>query len=199
MVYSKLNDQELINNYLIGNEFALETLIRRHQRKVFSHIKKLVKERQQAEDIFQDTFFKVVHTLKSGRYNDEGKFLPWVMTIARNLCIDFFRDEKKLPSINQGRGDKSNEEYDHWERLNLCENVTELKIEKSEMGKKLKSLLKLLPADQREIIILRHNLDMSFKEIADHKNISINTALGRMRYALLNIKKLIEERKMVFH
>lgn len=199
MVYSKLNDQELVREYLSGNEPALASLINRHQRKVFSYIKKYVKERNIAEDIFQDTFFKVVHTLKSGRYNEEGRFLPWVMTIAHNLCIDFFRDEKKMPSINQGKGSGSDEEYDIWERLDLTDSCAEERIEQKELGKNLKTLLKHLPDEQREIVIMRHSLDMSFKEIADLKQISINTALGRMRYAMLNLKKLIEENRIIVH
>ncbi len=199
MLNSKLNDQELVSNYVNGNEQALAELVERHKRRVMSFIKKYINEQTTADDIFQDTFFKVVHTLKSGKYNEEGRFLPWVTTIAHNLCIDYFRHEKKMPSVNKGQSDDGEDSYDFWERLNLRQGNIEDKLVKMQKKSDLKAIVALLPQEQKEIIILRLYKEMSFKEISEMYNISINTALGRMRYALINLRKIIDEKNLVFH
>ncbi len=190
-----LNDNELVQLYIGGNESSLEVLLLRHQRKIFSSIIVVVKDNQLAEDIFQDTFFKVIQTLKKGQYNEEGKFLPWVIRIARNLIIDHFRRIKKIPPVPV----YINEEGEEVSVFNLlpADNEDEgLKAEKKNFKKNIRSLINELPADQREVVLMRMYYDMSFKEISEFTNVSINTALGRMRYALFNLKKMISEKKM---
>ena len=190
-----LNDNELVQLYVGGNESSLEVLLLRHQRKIFSSIIVVVKDNQLAEDIFQDTFCKVIQTLKKGQYNEEGKFLPWVIRIARNLIIDHFRRIKKIPPVPV----YINEEGEEVSVFNLlpADNEDEgLKAEKKNFKKNIRSLINELPADQREVVLMRMYYDMSFKEISEFTNVSINTALGRMRYALFNLKKMISEKKM---
>lgn len=187
----QLNDHELVSQYLSGNENALETLVSRHQSKIYSYILQIVKDHQLAEDIFQDTFFKVINTLRKGNYNEEGKFLPWVLRIAHNLVIDHFRKNKRMPVVDGG------ENFDIFDILPLKQGNIEDKIIKEQIHEDVRKLIQFLPPDQKEVLMLRHYSDMSFKEIADLTNVSINTALGRMRYALINLRKLIAEKDII--
>jgi RNA polymerase sigma factor (sigma-70 family) len=189
-----LNDNELVQLYIAGNEEPLSVLIHRHKRKIFSSIIVVVKDQQLAEDIFQDTFFKVIQTLKKGQYSEEGKFLPWVVRIARNLIIDHFRRAKKMPPVPV----YINEEGEEVSVFNTiaCESDGHNGSEAVALKKNIRGLINALPEDQREVVIMRIYYDMSFKEISDFTNVSINTALGRMRYALFNLKKMIADKNM---
>jgi RNA polymerase sigma factor (sigma-70 family) len=186
-----ISDQELIRQFIAGDHSSLEVLINRHQRKIFSYILLIVKDRHMAEDIFQDAFIKVINTLRSGAYNEEGKFLPWVMRISHNLIIDYFRKSKRMPYV------ENSEEYDIFETLNLFEDTIEDKIIINQIHQDVKHLIEYLPDEQKEVLKMRHYLDMSFKDIADKTGVSINTALGRMRYALINLRKLIKEKDII--
>ena len=190
-MYSQISDHELVQLYVNGEVLALETLVKRHKRKIFTSIVLLVKEKALAEDIFQDTFIKVINTLKGGHYNEEGKFLPWVMRIAHNLVIDHFRREKKMPMS------RDTEEYSIFDTIHLSEENVQDKMVRQQIHEKVRQLVDHLPEEQREVLVMRHYGDMSFKEIADATNVSINTALGRMRYALLNLRKLIADKQLV--
>lgn len=190
MKANQINDQELIRLYLDGNEACLEMLIKRHKRKIFTAIIMIVHDRYIAEDIFQESFIKAVRTLKSGKYNEEGKFLPWIMRIARNLSIDYFRRSKRMPSITTSSGE------DVFRTIQIAEENREDKIIREQKEQTIRDLIKLLPEEQREVIILRHYADLSFKEIAEITQVSINTSLGRMRYALNNLRKLISEKSL---
>jgi RNA polymerase sigma-70 factor (ECF subfamily) len=189
-----LNDNELVQLYVSGNEDSLTVLLHRHKRKIFSSIIVVVKDNQLAEDIFQDTFFKVIQTLKKGQYSEEGKFLPWVIRIARNLIIDHFRRAKKMPPVPVYINDEG-EEISVLNSIACTDDATNSE-ENRKFKKKIRCLISDLPDDQREVVLMRMYYDMSFKEIAEFTGVSINTALGRMRYALFNLKKMIEERKM---
>jgi RNA polymerase sigma factor (sigma-70 family) len=184
-------DQVLVRNYINGNEEALSELVTRHQQKVFTYIRMLVKDSALAEDIFQDVFVKVIHTLKSGNYTEEGKFLPWIMRIAHNLSIDHFRRAKRLPKA------QVREDVDVFRTLKLDELNIEDQMVKDQIMKDVKKLIRELPPEQQEVLILRHYADMSFQEIADFTNVSINTALGRMRYALINMRKIIKQNEII--
>ena len=195
MSIQSLNDTELVQLYINGKEEALAVLLNRHKGKIFSSIIVVIKDRALAEDVFQDTFFKVIQTLKRGQYNEEGKFLPWVLRIARNLIIDHYRALKKMPPVPV----YINEEGEEVSPFNTIEGNTdssEQKLETNKFKQNMRGLISELPGDQREVVLMRTYYDMSFKEIADFTNVSINTALGRMRYALINLKKMIEERKV---
>ncbi len=184
------SDQELIKRYISGNEAALEIIINRHKARVFSYILMVVKCTQIADDLFQDTFIKVINTLKSGTYNEEGKFIHWVMRIAHNLVIDHFRKKKRIP-IKENSSEK-----DTFELLNLkTESIEDLMI-MDQIHKDLKVLINFLPEEQKEVLMMRHFVGMSFKDIAEETNVSINTALGRMRYAILNIRRMVDENKI---
>jgi RNA polymerase sigma-70 factor (ECF subfamily) len=189
-----LNDNELIQLYIDGNEESLVTLLNRHKQKIFSSIITIVRDRQLAEDIFQDTFFKVIVTLKKKQYNEEGKFLPWVIRIARNLIIDHFRRIKKMPPMPVFVNEEG-EEISVFNSLAADDTIASNK-ETNLFKKNVRNLISELPTDQREVVLMRIYYDMSFKEIADFTNVSINTSLGRMRYAMINLKKLIEEKNM---
>jgi RNA polymerase sigma-70 factor (ECF subfamily) len=184
------HDQVLISAYLQGDESAFEVLLRRYQSKIFGKILMVVRDRAVAEDIFQDALMKAVFAMKSGSYNEEGKFLPWVMRIAHNLCIDHFRLKKKIP-VQRG-----NDEYDPLSYVSDRELNIEQSLQKKDVLEKTRGLLNILPEEQKEIVLLRIYFDMSFKEIADQLGISINTALGRMRYALINLRKHIDQSQM---
>jgi len=191
-----VDDQELVNRYISGEESALSTLINRHKRRIFSYIMHTVKDKALAEDIFQDTFIKVIKTLKKGQYNEEGKFLPWVLRIAHNLIIDTFRHDKRMPTISGGvNGD--GESFDIFSVLGEHDRTIEQEIIQGQIRKDIRKLVECLPAEQREVLMMRHYYDMSFKEISEQTNVSINTALGRMRYALINLRKMIEEKEVV--
>lgn len=191
MQNSQARDQELVRNYINGHEEALSVLVTRHQQKVYSYIRMMVKDSTLAEDIFQDVFVKVINTLKSGNYNEEGKFLPWVMRIAHNLTIDHFRKSKRMQMV------QPKDDSDIFRTLKIDELNMEDQLVKKQILKDVKRLIKELPPEQQEVLILRHYADMSFQEIADFTNVSINTALGRMRYALINLRKIIKQNEII--
>ncbi|MCK9338827.1 MAG: sigma-70 family RNA polymerase sigma factor [Bacteroidales bacterium] len=186
-----LSDNELISQYASGDESALKSLITRHEKKVFSYIMLSVKSRELAEDIFQDTFIKVINTIRSGNYKEEGKFIQWVMRIANNLKIDYFRKVQRMPAF------ETNGEFDIFDVIYGTEPSAEQKIITEQIYTELRSLIQLLPDEQREVLEMRIYQDISFKDIADITDVSINTALGRMRYALINLRKIIKERNVV--
>jgi RNA polymerase sigma factor (sigma-70 family) len=188
---AQVQDQELVHNYINGHEEALSVLVTRHQQKVYTYIRMLVKDSALAEDIFQDVFVKVIHTLKSGNYNEEGKFLPWIMRIAHNLSIDHFRKAKRIPVV------QPKDDFDIFRTLRIDEDNVEDKMVRDQILKDVKKLIRELPAEQQEVLILRHYADMSFQEIADFTNVSINTALGRMRYALINLRKIVKQKDVI--
>ena len=192
MSIQAISDQELINRYLTGNESSLEQLIYRHKSKVFSYILMVVKNKQHADDIFQDTFIKVINTLKSGTYKEEGKFIQWVMRIAHNLVIDHFRKSKRIPLVESVNGEVS-----ILDNLSIFDDSIEDKIINEQIHNDVRSLIEYLPAEQREVLLMRHYADMSFKDIAEQTDVSINTALGRMRYALINMRKMIESKDII--
>lgn len=187
-----ISDKDLVHLYVSGDESALGLLLSRHKSKIYTSIYLLVKDRYLAEDIFQDTFIKVINTLKTGKYNEEGKFLPWVMRIAHNLVIDHFRKEKRTPTITNQEG------FDIFDVIGVSEESTEDKILRAQSHTELKALIQKLPEEQKEVLIMRHYADLSFKEIADLTGVSINTALGRMRYALNNLRRMMIEREQSF-
>lgn len=186
-----LSDSELIARYVDGDESALKILILRHQKKVFSYIMLSVKNRELAEDIFQDTFIKVINTLKTNNYKEEGKFLQWVMRIANNLKIDYYRKNQRMP-LYETTGD-----FDIFDVIYGCDPSAEDKIITEQIYEELQHLVKLLPDEQREVLEMRIYQDVSFKEISNVTGVSINTALGRMRYALINLRKIIKEKNLV--
>lgn len=188
---TEANDAFLVKSYIEGNEQSLSILIHRHQHRIYSFIFSKVFDKDVAEDIFQDTFIKVIHTLKMGKYNEEGKFLPWVMRIAHNLVIDHFRKNKRMPKF-ENSGDFNIFSI-------LCDSGlnAEKQIIKDQIEADVKELIKQLPEDQLEVLVMRIYKDMSFKEISERTGVSINTALGRMRYALINLRKVIEKHNLV--
>jgi RNA polymerase sigma factor (sigma-70 family) len=187
-----LTDNELVSKFVSGDQGSLEILITRYRKQVYSYIVLLIKNQHLAEDIFQDTFVKVIRSLHEGRYRDDGKFLAWVIRIAHNLVIDHFRREKQMNSV-------SNNEFgmDVFNSKRFATKTIEDNIIHEQIEKDVRNLVDYLPDDQKEVLILRHYCGMSFKEIADQTNVSINTALGRMRYALLNLRKLVKEKNLI--
>lgn len=185
-------DQEIIHLYIQGDESGLKELLDRYKNKVYTSIYMRVKDEYLAEDLFQETFIKVINTFKTGGYNEEGKFLPWVMRIAYNMVIDHFRREKRKPTIINADG------YDIFEVLTFSDENTEDKYVKKQIDMDLKQLIRLLPDDQKEVLLMRQFCDMSFKDIAEITGVSINTALGRMRYALANLRRMITDYKLTF-
>jgi len=185
-----LNDRELVRSYLSGNERAFEELLSRHKSKIYTSIYLFVKEKSLAEDIFQDTFIKIIDTLRKGKYNEEGKFVQWAMRIAYNMCVDHFRRNKRKPTV------APTDEFDIFSVISISDENAETRIIRSQTHDKVRRLVDQLPAEQREVVILRHYAEMSFKEIASLTRVSINTALGRMRYALINIRKMVEEKEI---
>jgi len=186
-----ISDYELITRFIKGEEACFEQLIHRHKSKVFSYISLYIRDQALAEDIFQDTFLKVIQSVKAGKYSDNGKFLSWVMRIAHNLIIDNFRRVKQMNTISN-----DNYESDLFNSAKLSDDNIEDDLIKRQIQKDVRAMISSLPDDQREVVILRHYADMSFKEIADLTGVSINTALGRMRYALINMRKIMEENKI---
>lgn len=184
-------DSTLVSNYIKGDEVALEVLIKRHQQRLFSFIYSKVKDRDHTEDLFQDTFIKVIRTLKKGSYNEEGKFLPWVMRIAHNLVIDHFRKSNRMSVY------KNTDEFDIFSVLGDPSLNVEKKMIKTQIHSDVKELINELPEEQKEVLVMRMYNDMSFNEISENTGVSINTALGRMRYALINLRKLIEKNKII--
>ena len=191
MRLAQVQDQELVRNYINGHEESLSELVTRHQKKVFTYIRMLVKDSELAEDLFQDVFVKVIHTLKSGNYNEEGKFLPWVMRIAHNISIDHFRKAKRIPVV------QTKDDFDIFRTLRIEDDNVEEKMIQGQILEDVKKLIVELPAEQQEVLILRHYADMSFQEIAAFTNVSINTALGRMRYALINLRKIVKQKEII--
>ena len=184
-------DALLVKNYIAGDENALAVLINRHQSKLYGFIYSKVGDRDLTDDIFQDTFIKVIKTLKSNSYNEEGKFLPWVMRIAHNLIIDHFRRNKKMPLFRE------TEEFSIFSIMSDQSLTIENQLITEQVEQDLKRIIQELPADQREVVLMRMYQDLSFKEIAELTGVSINTALGRMRYALLNMRKVIDKHQII--
>jgi RNA polymerase sigma-70 factor, ECF subfamily len=188
----KISDSKLIAEYLSGNQNSLEQLICRHKNRVFAYILMVVKDKQLADDIFQDTFIKVINTIQSGSYKEEGKFIQWVMRIAHNLIIDYFRKSKRMPLV-----DNDNSEFDIFDTIQLTDPSVEEQMIIDQIHQDVRDLIDLLPQEQKEVLFMRHYSEMSFKDIAEQTNVSINTALGRMRYALINLRKLVREKDII--
>lgn len=184
-------DAALIKKYIDGDERSLEVLVLRHKLKIYNFIYSKVFDRDTAEDIFQETFIKVIKTLKRGVYNEEGKFLPWVMRIAHNLVIDYFRKHNRIPTFD------NNDEYDIFQLISDGNPSVESDMINEQVVKDLQKLIVELPEDQKDVLTMRLYKDMSFKEIAETTGVSINTALGRMRYAIINLRKLIDEHQII--
>ena len=191
MDVQKLTDQELIKTYLNGHDAAFEVLLKRHKDKIYTSIYLFVKDTEKANDIFQDVFIKIVDTLRKGKYNHEGKFLQWAMRISYNMCVDNFRRSKRRTKVS------ATETFDIFDVLESKDENMETRMIKSQMHQKVRKLVDQLPPEQKEVVILRHYADMSFKEISQLTRVSINTALGRMRYALINMRKMANERELV--
>jgi RNA polymerase sigma factor (sigma-70 family) len=185
------SDYELIQRFIKGEQSCFEQLIHRHKNKVFAYISLYIRDQALAEDLFQDTFVKVIQSVKAGKYQDNGKFISWVMRIAHNLIIDHFRRVKQMNTV-------SNDDYesDLFNSKRFAESTVEDDMIKRQIQKDVRKMISQLPDDQREVVILRHYAGLSFKEIADITDVSINTALGRMRYALINMRKLMQEKKI---
>jgi RNA polymerase sigma factor (sigma-70 family) len=188
---NSISDAILVSDYVKGNEQSLSVLINRNQQRLYSFIYSKVFDRDVTEDVFQDTFIKVIRTLKRGKYNEEGKFLPWVMRIAHNLVIDHFRKNNRMPKFNNS-GD-----FDIFSVLSDGALNAEAELVQSQIVEDVRALVEELPEEQKTVLIMRMYNDMSFKEISENTGVSINTALGRMRYALINLRKLIETHNIV--
>jgi RNA polymerase sigma factor (sigma-70 family) len=191
MRIQKETDSSLIKGYIEGNEAFLEILIKRHQQRLYSFIYSKIKDKDLTEDIFQDTFIKVIKTLKKGNYNEEGKFLPWVMRISHNLVIDYFRKNNRMPKF------KNTDDFNIFSVLGDNSLNAEKQLIQDQIYEDVRELVNGLPDEQKEVLIMRIYKDMSFKEISENTGVSINTALGRMRYALINMRKLIEKNKII--
>jgi RNA polymerase sigma-70 factor (ECF subfamily) len=188
---NSISDYELIQRFIKGEQSCFEQIIHRHKNKVFAYISLYIRDQALAEDLFQDTFMKVIQSVKTGKYQDNGKFISWVMRIAHNLIIDHFRRIKQMNTI-------SNDDYesDLFNSKKLAESTVEDDMIRRQIQKDVRKMISHLPEDQREVVILRHYAGLSFKEIAEITDVSINTALGRMRYALINMRKIMEEKKI---
>ena len=192
MEKAQVNDSELITSYIRGSEKAFEKLVLRHKNKVYTTIYLIVKDQYIAEDLMQDTVIKAVDTIKSGRYNEEGKFLPWIIRIAHNLAIDYFRRDKRYPNVVFEDGSNV------FNTLEFAEDSVEAVQIRRETHEHLRELIQRLPEQQRQVLVMRHYEEMSFQEIADATGVSINTALGRMRYALINLRKQLSKRPVSY-
>ncbi len=190
-ISSKLSDREIISLYINGRESALDIIITRHRRRIFGFILSKIKDKDTAEDIFQDVFIKIINSIKKGKYNEEGKFIVWAMTITHNLIMDYFRKKKKTRFL------KPTDEFDIFDVLSDGALNSEQQMVRSQIIDDLNRLIEELPASQKEVLKLRYYSNMSFKDIAEKCDISINTALGRMRYALINIRKVIKKKRVV--
>jgi len=186
-----ITDAVLVSNYIKGDEGALATLIKKHKQKIYSFIYSKVFDRDVTEDVFQDTFIKVIRTLKLGKYNEEGKFLPWVMRIAHNLVIDHFRKNNRMPKFDNGH------EFNIFSVISDSSLNAEKVLIKNQVAEDVRRLIEELPEDQKQVLVMRMYNDMSFKEISENTGVSINTALGRMRYALINLRKVIDKHNIV--
>jgi RNA polymerase sigma factor (sigma-70 family) len=185
-----LTDNQLIETYVSGNVSGIETLVSRYKDKIYSSIYFMVKDKYLAEDIFQDVFIKIIDTIRQGRYQEEGKFLPWAMRIAYNMCVDHFRKVKRSPTI------KTTDGTDLFSWMLVDDTSADTAITKRQSYDRVRTMLEQLPEEQKEVIVLRHYADLSFKEIAAMTNCSINTALGRMRYGLINLRKMMVEKQI---
>ena len=194
MNLTKMNDQELLQAYSDGNEDAVTILIERHRKRIYDYIRMMVKDADLADDLFQETFIKVLKSLREERYIDNGKFVAWVMRIAHNQIIDHFRRQKQQNNV-------SNDDvgYDLLNNKKFSDKTIEEHMVSDQISADIRRLVDFLPEEQREVVMLRHYSDLSFKEIAEQTGVSINTALGRMRYALINLRKLINEKQVVLH
>lgn len=191
-VLTKLTDEQLVADYAKGNNEAFDALLKRHQSRVFSYIFHIVKNKDLADDIFQETFVKAIMTIKQGRYTETGKFSAWISRIAHNLIIDYYRQEKSENTVSTDE-----EDVNLLNRRDLCEENIEYYLVTNQIHEDVRRIVMALPESQREVLIMRYYRDMSFKEIADATNVSINTALGRMRYAILNMRRIAEENNIV--
>jgi RNA polymerase sigma-70 factor (ECF subfamily) len=187
----KISDSILVHDYINGKEASLAILINRHKQRLYGFIYSKIQDKDLTEDVFQDTFIKVIRTLKKGNYNEEGKFLPWVMRIAHNLVIDYFRKNNRMPSF------QNTDEFDIFSVLHDGSLNVEKKIIQEQIYDDVRELINELPEEQKEVLVMRMYKDMSFKEISENTGVSINTALGRMRYALINMRKLIEKHNII--
>ena len=190
MLLINLSDSELVALYLKGDSKSFEALIQKHKNKIYAFILSKIRNRDLAEDVFQDTFIKVINSLQKGKYNEEGKFLPWVMRIANNLVIDYFRKSKKMRTI------APTDNFDIFDILQDGEKNIEDNLVNNQIHKDLRKLIEHLPEDQKEVLKMRYYAELSFKEISESTGVSINTALGRMRYALINLRKLIDSHQV---
>lgn len=192
MIKNQVNDAALVSAYIQGNDQAFETLVKRSKSKVYTTLYLIVKDRYIAEDLLQETYIKAIDVLKSGRYNEEGKFLPWVVRIAHNLAIDYFRRDKRYPTIVLEDGSKVFNSFEFAE-----DSAEEIQLKEDQIVN-IRELIKKLPDEQREVLVMRHYEELSFQEIAAQTQVSINTALGRMRYALINLRKMLEKQENAY-
>ncbi len=190
--FCTMTDEELVVSYADGNDYAFDLLLNRHKQSLYTYIYYTVRDQGLAEDIFQDTFFKAITTIRQGRYTETGKFKAWLTRIAHNLIIDYFRQKK-----NENTVSNDDYEFDLFNNSSLCDETVEMKMVKNQVFSDVKRLIDFLPDEQREVLQMRYYGDLSFKEIAEVTGVSINTALGRMRYAILNMRKLATDHKMI--
>lgn len=194
MNHKKLSDQELLNGYLSGNESSINELVERHRKRIFDYINMMVRDADVADDILQETLIKVMRFLSEGRYKESGKFLSWVLRIAHNQVIDHFRRKKQQNHISESEAG-----YDLLNNKNLTEANVEDRLIAHQIQEDVRLLVDFLPEEQRDVVRMRYYMNMSFKEIADQTDVSINTALGRMRYALINLRKMISEKQLILN
>ena len=192
MIKIQVSDAALLSAYIQGDDKAFETLVKRSKSKVYTTIYLIVKDRYIAEDLMQEAYIKAIDVIKSGRYNEEGKFLPWILRISHNMAIDHFRKDKRYPTIVLEDGSKVFNSFDFAE-----DSVEELQM-KADQVENIREMIKKLPDEQREVLVMRHYEDLSFQEIADQTGVSINTALGRMRYALINLRKMLNKQEIAY-
>ena len=192
MIKTQVSDAALLSAYIQGEDKAFETLVKRSKSKVYTSIYLIVKDRYIAEDLMQEAYIKAIDVIKSGRYNEEGKFLPWILRISHNMAIDHFRKDKRYPTIVLEDGSKVFNSFD------FAEDSVEEQQMKADQVENIREMIKKLPDEQREVLVMRHYEDLSFQEIADQTGVSINTALGRMRYALINLRKMLNKQEIAY-
>lgn len=192
MNLKELSDHELLNTYISGNEDSINVLLNRHRKRILDYIYMMVKNRDVADDIFQETLIKVVRFVQEGRYTENGKFLSWVLRIAHNQVIDYFRQKKQRNNVSEGDAG-----YDILNNQKFSDHTVEEKLITNQIETDVRKLIDFLPPEQKEVVLMRYYMGLSFKEIAEQTDVSINTALGRMRYALINLRKLIDEKQLI--
>ena len=192
MNLKKLSDHELLNTYISGNEDSINVLLNRHRKRILDYIYMMVKNRDVADDIFQETLIKVVRFVQEGRYTENGKFLSWVLRIAHNQVIDYFRQKKQRNNVSEGDAG-----YDILNNQKFSDHTVEEKLITNQIETDVRKLIDFLPPEQKEVVLMRYYMGLSFKEIAEQTDVSINTALGRMRYALINLRRMIKEKNMI--